>query len=485
MQPTGLSPHQTVRETGNSPALPRSLESEEIDVNTTGSAIARWDDLLRRSDPVNDLIESLSSRDARPAFLVPAFAKLVVLRPLFLSAEEIALQRAASEAVLSAHRKVIRVVLENDALKARHFSSFFEWTETVLGLDRPGPVHATCLRLDGSLADGRPQFFELNADMPQGIGLVDSCTAFIAGLPFVKEFELVHPLRPMLLQEPFLQALLAEWESWGGKGSPRICFVTWRDEPVRRTDMTINSEYFTRRGFDCLVADPRELEFNGESLLAGGKEVDLVYRVVSTAETLDRADEMDALLKAEKAGVVLMVNSFRSELLGNKAMFALLQDDGLQGVLSLKERNSVRSCIPWTRVMCDGLCTDFSGKEIELASWVLDHREELVLKPTHDFGGHGVTLGSESDDGQWESAVTTAIENDFIVQKKIGLGRSSYPVAEKGIPELDLFEDVDPLMLRNKFAGCITRLSGDEITNIHLHGAIGATFELVRHRANE
>ena len=93
-----------------------------------------------------------------------------------------------------------------------------------------------------------------------------------------------------------------------------------------------------------------------------------------------------------------------------------------------------------------------------------------------------MTLGSCSDDREWESAVITALENDFIVQRKIGLGRSAYPVAEKGIPVCELYEDVDPLMLRNKYAGCITRLSEDEITNVHLHGAMGATFELVQHR---
>jgi len=459
--------------------LLRSLVSEEIDVNTTGSAVARWNELIQESDPVNDLIESLSVTNNRPAFIIPAFTKLVVLRPLFMSADHIALQRTASEAVLSAHRKVIHAVLEDDASRARHFSSFFEWTGKVLGLDRPGPVHATCLRLDGSLADGKPAFFELNADMPQGVGLVDSCARFMEKLPFVKEFEIEYSSKPILLQEFFLQALLAEWESWGGKGSPRICFVTWRDEPVRRTDMIINCEYFASRGFDALVADPRELDFNDGSLSANGRQVDLVYRVISTAETLDRPDEMDALVRAEKANTILMVNSFRSELLGNKAMFALLQDEDIQKVLTPEEKNAARNYIPWTRIMCDGLCTDFSGTEIDLASWVLDHRDELVLKPTHDFGGHGVTLGSCSDDREWESAVITALENDFIVQRKIGLGRSAYPVAEKGIPVCELYEDVDPLMLRNKYAGCITRLSEDEITNVHLHGAMGATFELV------
>ncbi|MHB8895015.1 MAG: hypothetical protein ACYC99_07550 [Candidatus Geothermincolia bacterium] len=431
---------------------------------------------------MNDVIENLAVTDTRPPCLIPGFTKLIVLRPLFMSAGQIALQRAASEAIVSAHRKVIHAALEDDALKARHFSSFFEWTEQVLGLDRPGPVHATCLRLDGSIVDGRPVFFELNADMPQGIGLVDSCARFIAELPFVEEFDLDHPSKPMLLQEQFLQALLSEWESWGGKGSPRICFATWRDEPVRRTDMILNCEYLASRGFDAVVADPRELDFNGGSLSIDGRIIDLVYRVASTAETLDKPDEMDALVRAEKAGAVLMINSFRSELLGHKAMFALLQDEMLQGMLTPDEKTAVRNCIPWTRIMCDGLCKDFSGAEIDLVNWVLDRREELVLKPTHDFGGHGVTLGSCSDQSEWESAVLTALEHDFIVQRKIGLGRSGYPVAEKGIPIYEFYEDVDPLMLGNRFAGCITRLSADEITNVHLHGAIGATFELERDR---
>ena len=98
--------------------------------------------------------------------------------------------------------------------------------------------------------------------------------------------------------------------------------------------MIINCEYFASRGFDALVADPRELDFNDGSLSANGRQVDLVYRVISTAETLDRPDEMDALVRAEKANTILMVNSFRSELLGNKAMFALLQDEDLQKVLT-------------------------------------------------------------------------------------------------------------------------------------------------------
>jgi hypothetical protein len=370
-------------------------------------------------------------------------------------------------------------VLENDSLKERHYSSFFQWTEEILGLDRPGPVHATCLRFDGSLTDGMPVFIELNADMPQGVGISDSACGFMSALPVTVEFEKDNLVRPVLLQEAFLQALLAEWEAWGGRNNPRICFVTWRDDPVRAKDMDLNRDYFTARGFEASVADPGDLDYDGGSLSAQGKKVDLVYRVVSTGETLQRPDEMRTLIEAEKAGAVLMVNSFRSELMGNKAMFALLHENSFQNTLSPVEKKAVRDCVPWTRIMSEGKSGDYTGVPVDLPEWVIEHREELVLKPTHAFGGYGVTLGSSSDEGQWEEAVKVALENDFIVQKKIGLRTGVYPVAEEGVPLRELYEDVDPLMLRNAFCGCITRLSEDELTNVHLHGALGAVFELV------
>lgn len=442
----------------------------------------RWNELLRESDRMDDIISNLSSPDSRPAFIVPGSSSLIVLRPLFMSTDQVAVQRAASESLLSAHRKVLNAVLEDDTLRKRHFSGFFEWTDKVLGLDRPGPVHATCLRLDGSLVNGKPVFFELNADMPGGISHTDSCAEFLAGLPIMERFEAENPVEPLLLRESFLQALLAEWEYRGGNDSPRICFVTWKDEPVSWSDMSLNRDYFSSRGYHATVCDPRDLDFNGENLFADGRRIDVVYRVISTAQTLEKPYELEPLIKAERADAVLMVNSFYSELMGNKTMFALLQDEGLWSLLTPGEVETVTHCTPWTRVMRDGHCTEYAGKRVEMVEWVLEHREELVLKPSHDFGGHGVTIGSESTDLDWERALNTALENDFIVQRKIRLERGLYPVAEKGLPSVELYEDVDPLLLRSRFSGCITRLSQDEITNIHRHGAMGALFELVRTR---
>jgi hypothetical protein len=437
-----------------------------------------WVELLQGSLEMNEVLSRFLSEEEQPDFFFPGFTRFVVLSPHFMTGHNVSTLKAASEAVLSAHAKILDAVLGDKDLKSTHFSDFLAWTEKVLDLDQPGPIHATCLRLDGSFKGGRPVFLELNADMPQGIGINDSFSGFLSSLPFFDEFEGKHPTSAIPIRDLFLQALLTEWAAWGSSRVPRICLITWHDDPVRLKDMHLNAGYFASQGVETLVADPRDLEFNGVTLAANGKAIDLVYRVVSTAETLLHPDEMEALILAEKSGAVLSVNSFRSELLGNKTMFALLQDEDFQHLLTSEERSAVRNSIPWTRIMRDGHDTDPAGDPIDLAAWVLDHRKELVLKPSHDFGGHGVTLGSLVSGREWSSAASNALENDFIVQKKAELGVGWYPIAEEGMPLKEMYEDIDPYILHNRFSGCLTRLSEDEMTNIHLHGALGANFIL-------
>ncbi len=396
------------------------------------AAAKRWDELLRGSGGMEEILGRFRSGAELPEFFSPGFSRFVVLRPHFMTARDVTMLKAASEAVLSAHAKVLGAVLGDEGLKSAHFSDFLAWTEQVLGLDQPGPVHATCLRLDGSFKGGRPVFLELNADMPQGIGINDSFSGFLTSLPFYEGFKREHPVEVPPIRESFLRALLAEWKAWGGGGAPSICFVTWREDPVRWKDMQLNAEHFASQGVEAFVADPRGLEFNGTALAAGGKKIDLVYRVVSTAETLSRAGEMEALIRADKSGAVLSVNSFRSELMGNKTMFALLQDDDFQGLLSHEEKKAVREYVPWTRIMRDGRDTGPSGEPVDLGAWVLDHREELVLKPSHDFGGHGVTLGSLVTGEEWDAALSNALENDFIVQTQGRTGKEPVPRRGRG-----------------------------------------------------
>ncbi len=176
-----------------------------------------------------------------------------------------------------------------------------------------------------------------------------------------------------------------------------------------------------------------------------------------------------------RADAVCLINPFRSELLGHKSILALLSDPEADFGLSRAEREAVRHQLPWTRPVVDGRTTDAGGDQVDLVDHLRGERARLVLKPSHSFGGHDVVLGWRVDDSAWERAIEAALDADFVVQRRVELQREKYPAMEAGIPMRTLYEDTDPFMYRGEFGGLLTRLSAQEITNVHADGSVCAS----------
>jgi hypothetical protein len=135
-----------------------------------------------------------------------------------------------------------------------------------------------------------------------------------------------------------------------------------------------------------------------------------------TGEFLGGVDGVRPLLEAAEAGAVCLVNPFRSELLGHKAIFALLTDPSHDFGFGPAELRAIREHVPWSRPVRDDVTTGPDGEDVELLDHMRAHRRELVLKPAHSFGGHGIELGWHLDESGWERAIGVALEADFVVQ---------------------------------------------------------------------
>ena len=70
----------------------------------------------------------------------------------------------------------------------------------------------------------------------------------------------------------------------------------------------------------------------------------------------------------------------------------------------------MRKHVPWTRVVAD-VRTAHHGKSVDLLAFIRAERENLVLKPSDEYGGTGVTLGWETSESAWEAAIQTAISS--------------------------------------------------------------------------
>ena len=77
-------------------------------------------------------------------------------------------------------------------------------------------------------------------------------------------------------------------------------------------------------GVPTVVADPRELVFDGKKLTAHGKKIDLVYRRVLINDIVAHPAECAALVKAYAANAVCVANPFRCKIPHVKTFFAVL-----------------------------------------------------------------------------------------------------------------------------------------------------------------
>ena len=301
------------------------------------------------------------------------------------------------------------------------------------------------------------------------MGHNDGLIGFFQRLAAYDRFAERYRIRPLRLEESTLDTLLAIWGEWDGKDQPTIGIVTRTDDDVRVSSLEIDRRYCADRGIEAVIADPRELSFEGGRLRAGDVELDLVHRVMTTAECLAARDEVAALLDAVADGAVCMVNSFRSELLGHKAIFALLTDPSYDFGFTAREGETIRTHVPWTRQMFDGRTTGMDGAEVDLVDYVVEHRERMVLKPTHDFGGHGVRLGWHEGEEEWRDSIRKALDSDYLAQHRVELRREEYPTMATPVERRPYYEDTGPFLFRG---------SPGEMTNVHAEGSVVAPFAI-------
>jgi uncharacterized circularly permuted ATP-grasp superfamily protein len=403
------------------------------------------------------------------------------LRPFFIDASDEARVARAAEAVA--------------ALGERVASAAFEWPELLeelaltpeeLRLVRIDPGYArasTASRADAFLLPDSLQFAEYNAESPAGPGYSQlMADVFAQTKPMARLAETFDARRHPTI-ERLLDALLASYREWGGSASPpQVAIVDWREVPTW-SEFELLSDAFRAAGVPTIVADPRDLEFDGTHLTASGVAIDLVYRRVLVNDIVSRMDECRALIAAYERGAVCVANTLRCKLPHKKAFFAVLSDDRFARLCEPGERTIIREHVPWTRRLRDG-SSSRNGESIDLLPWVRRHRDTLVLKPNDEYGGTGVVLGWETSEAQWDGALNAALseaDRAWIVQERIAVRRELFPVCQaEGVEERDMLVDLAPFLFRGRLSGYLTRLSATGLANVTSGGGQVAAFVVTR-----
>jgi hypothetical protein len=455
---------------------------------------ADWDDLLR------PLLEK--SPDFPEEFLGRLhFARLTFgdrvhspfLRPFFLSPDDERRVRTVAETIADIGERVVNAAMQDPNLFAQFHLRPAE--ERLVRLP-VGPGRAsTASRLDAFLLPDSLKFAEYNGESPAGAGYSETLADVFRELPIFANFSKRYDIHTYPLSAKLLDALVTAYVDWGG-GSirPQMAIVDWREVPTW-TEFQILKKRFEKLRVPVVIADPRELVFDGKKLTAHGKKIDLVYRRVLINDIIARPKECEALVKAYEANAVCVANNFRCKSPHVKAFFAVLTDDQNAALFSPREKDLIRNHIPWTRVVSDTR-TNHYDEPIELLAYIRKQRENLVLKPSDEYGGTGVTLGWETDERAWEATIDKALAavtsggdaGCWIVQERIPIRREVFPYIAKtdagkrggaksnasedngakdgGVEFKDMLVDFAPYLFQGKLCGFLTRLSATGLANV-------------------
>jgi len=390
------------------------------------------------------------------------------LRPFFLSPADEERVRTVAETIAELGERVAAAALEDKNL----FVQFHLRPEE----ERLVRMHAgygrasTASRLDAFLLPESLKSAEYNGESPAGLGYAETLAEIFRELPVMGKFEQKFDVQSYPLSAKLLEALVMSYVDWGGTSkSPQIAIVDFEGVPTW-SEFEILQARFEKMGVPTVIADPRDLEFDGKSLIADEKKIDLVYRRALISDIVARPDECSALVRAYAANAVCVANTFRCKIPHVKAFFAVLTDEQNGALFSHRERELIKRHVPWTRVVAD-VNTAHYGEQIELLSFIRRERDNLVLKPNDEYGGSGVTLGWETDEAAWDAAIGRALSAKngvWIVQERIPIRREIFPhVPQVGKLEFrDMLVDLAPYLFRGKLCGFLTRLSTTGLANV-------------------
>jgi len=401
-----------------------------------------------------------------------------VLRPRFMTPEQYRFLQTRVRLLLHTLDKVYHVALEDANFRAQF--GLLDWEEQLLRHDPGFRAPSPTSRVDTFFVTGRGglRLTEYNAETPASPAYNDMLAEAFLGLPVMREFLRHYEVRTLPARHSVLYALLDAYEQWAGhREAPRIAILDWREVPSYN-EFVMFADYFKSQGLDCIIADPREVEYRNGQLVAGDFHITLIYKRVLISELIERGGIDQPIVQAVLDGAACMVNPFRCKILHKKASLAVLSDERNANLFTEEELEAIEAHIPWT-CRVEERYANYHGQAVDLVPFILEHRERLVLKPNDEYGGKGIILGWETDSSGWAQALQIALTEPYIVQERVTIPSEPYPSVIDGHLELiDRMLDTNPFVFYGDYMdGCLSRLSTQALLNVTAgSGSAVATF---------
>jgi hypothetical protein len=271
-------------------------------------------------------------------------------------------------------------------------------------------------------------------------------------------------------------------ESAAGLEPGLIAALTDENEIRHELDLLL-AEMARRTSRPMEIIDARQLEYRGGALLHRGRRISLTYNKfrISVPTSQNHCwregfeDRYAAYLQAVADGAVATINNFFGMTLGeDKGLLALWSDPQLSARFTTEEADFVAQHVAWTRPLVASE-TEWRGRSIRLPDYVLEHREQFVIKPAGEGRGFGVVIGRCVDEETWRRACTPDPATPCVVQEFMEPLRLPVIVCRGGdVAAEEMFLTVALATVCGEYRGLLSRVSPNPVTNVARSGMVQA-----------
>lgn len=227
-------------------------------------------------------------------------------------------------------------------------------------------------------------------------------------------------------------ALLSQADDaeWRQRGAVNVAYaiakaaITWDDTMHAVSDYLANEyaeacrELAQESGDDAREARPGAFVLCGfEELAVDGPHLTLNGRRIHALLEFTAGDVPVHVLRCHAQGGFTLHNGPATYLLCNKLNLALLSEYADSGLFDAGEQALIDAHVPWTRKVTNERAT-MDGVDVLLPAFILEQREQLLLKKSISRSGHDVVPGIDTAPDAWARALEHALfERDWIVQQ--------------------------------------------------------------------
>lgn len=296
------------------------------------------------------------------------------------------------------------------------------------------------------------KILELNCSDPSGLGFNEMTIRGARQNQSLMNLAREHQSDFTDLVPRYVKALLSLYKDHCRRRNTTACerpkFVLLvPQETFFYSDVTFLRDAIRREGFDANIVEPKGCVYDPY-------RTDTIYIRDSLWDFIDEQGQ-------EKASAAL-------KLLNDPALFCMNPTASYFG-----EQKSTLSVLGkhCPEIIQTRIFASLTNEEIRDLQ---ENKNRYVLKPTDEYGGHGVVLGIEATQTEWEHSVRSIAEErkPFVVQSYVPADTSPFFKFEEGkvvcheVPTCYSF-----WVFNGEFAGAFARKSKSKIINVHQGGA--------------